>query len=66
MSRLAIYLLGSPRIERDTMLIDVDTRKAIALIAYLAVSQQRLGTATKLLSEHNCLFSLSLLGRGLG
>ncbi len=41
MSRLAISLLGSPRIERDNILIDVDTRKAIALIAYLAVSRQR-------------------------
>ncbi len=36
MSRLALSLLGPPRIERDGMFIDVDTRKAIALIAYLA------------------------------
>ncbi len=41
MSRLALSLLGPPRIERDGMLIDVDTRKAIALIAYLAVTRQR-------------------------
>src|SRR5690349_18385820 len=41
MSRLALSLLGPPRIERDGMFIDVDTRKAIALIAYLAVTRQR-------------------------
>src|SRR5436305_15047193 len=41
MSRLAVSVLGTPRIERESILIDVDTRKAIALIAYLAVSQQR-------------------------
>src|SRR6266853_4538602 len=41
MSRLALSLLGPPRIERDGILIDVDTRKAIALIAYLAVTRQR-------------------------
>src|SRR5579859_4900600 len=41
MSRLALYLLGSPRIERDGAPVEVDTRKAIALIAYLALSGQR-------------------------
>src|SRR5437667_5041179 len=41
MSRLALFLLGPPRIERDGTLINVDTRKAIALIAYLAVTHQR-------------------------
>jgi len=41
MSRLALFLLGSPRIERDGVLINVDTRKAIALLAYLAVTHQR-------------------------
>ena len=35
---LAIYLLGAPRIERDGRPVEVDTRKAIALLAYLAVS----------------------------
>jgi DNA-binding SARP family transcriptional activator len=33
-------LLGSPRIERDDLPVEVDTRKAIALIAYLAVTGQ--------------------------
>ena len=37
-SRLALYLLGPPRIERDGLPIKVDTRKAIALLAYIAVT----------------------------
>lgn len=41
MARLALYLLGAPRIERDGTVIDVDTRKAIALIAFLAVTRER-------------------------
>ena len=35
MSRLELLLLGPPRIERETRPMAVDTRKAIALIAYL-------------------------------
>ena len=38
MSQLDIFLLGAPRIERDGTLIEVDTRKAIALLAFLAVT----------------------------
>jgi predicted ATPase/DNA-binding SARP family transcriptional activator len=41
MSRLALFLLGTPRIESNDEIINLDTRKAIALIAYLAVVQQR-------------------------
>jgi predicted ATPase/DNA-binding SARP family transcriptional activator len=41
MARLALYLLGAPRIERDGTEIEVDTRKAIALIAFLAVTHER-------------------------
>jgi len=37
-SRLALYLLGPPRIECGGRPIQVDTRKAIALLAYLAVT----------------------------
>ncbi len=37
-SQLALYLLGPPRIECDGLPIEVDTRKAIALLAYLAVT----------------------------
>ncbi|MFL5663576.1 MAG: SARP family transcriptional regulator, partial [Ktedonobacteraceae bacterium] len=41
MTRLALFLLGPPRIEREGLSITVDTRKAIALIAYLAITRQR-------------------------
>jgi DNA-binding SARP family transcriptional activator len=41
MTRLNIYLLGTPRIERNGVNIDLDTRKASALIAYLAIVKQR-------------------------
>ena len=40
MSQLALYLFGSPRIELDHQPITVDTRKAIALLAYLALARQ--------------------------
>lgn len=35
---LNLYFLGQPRIERDGRPVDTDTRKATALLAYLAVS----------------------------
>jgi DNA-binding SARP family transcriptional activator len=38
MSDLKLLLLGPPRIERDGIPLSFDTRKAIALLAYLAVS----------------------------
>ncbi|HET8840017.1 MAG TPA: AAA family ATPase [Ktedonobacteraceae bacterium] len=41
MSKLALYLFGPPRMERDGVAINADTRKAIALMAYLAVTRQR-------------------------
>jgi DNA-binding SARP family transcriptional activator len=41
MSRINLYLLGSPYIERDGREAPVDTRKAIALLAYLAVTGHR-------------------------
>jgi predicted ATPase/DNA-binding SARP family transcriptional activator len=40
---LTVRLLGAPQIERAGTPIDVDTRKAIALLAYLAVTGQRHG-----------------------
>jgi predicted ATPase/DNA-binding SARP family transcriptional activator len=40
MAQLSLFLLGSPRLERDGQVIEVDTRKAIALMAYLAVTGQ--------------------------
>ena len=40
MPRLTVSLLGAPLVERDGTPIQVDTRKAIALLAYLAVTGQ--------------------------
>lgn len=40
MSAPNLFLFGAPRLERDGVPIEVDTRKAIALIAYLAVTRQ--------------------------
>jgi predicted ATPase/DNA-binding SARP family transcriptional activator len=39
--RTRILLLGAPRVEHDGAAIEVDTRKAIALVAYLAVTRRR-------------------------
>ena len=38
MSSLKLFLLGPPRIERDETLLDIERRKAIALLIYLAVT----------------------------
>ena len=38
MNRLSLSLLGPPRIEHDGLPVKVDTRKAIALLAYLAMT----------------------------
>jgi two-component SAPR family response regulator len=34
---ISVYLLGAPRIEREGITVHVDTRKALALVSYLAV-----------------------------
>jgi DNA-binding SARP family transcriptional activator/predicted ATPase len=41
MSCLSLYLFGSPRIEIDGLPVKVDTRKAIALLAYIAITGQK-------------------------
>ena len=41
MSRIELYLLGAPLLTLDSAPIQVDTRKAIALMAYLAVTGER-------------------------
>jgi predicted ATPase/DNA-binding SARP family transcriptional activator len=41
LSHLAVFLFGPPHLDRDGESINVDTRKAIALLAYLAVTKQR-------------------------
>jgi DNA-binding SARP family transcriptional activator len=40
MSRLNLYFLGPPRLERDGEPLEVNTRKSMALMAYLAVTSQ--------------------------
>jgi DNA-binding SARP family transcriptional activator len=68
MSRLALFLLGPPRIERDGVLVDVDTRKAIALLAYLAVTRQhhsRDALATLLWPEYDQPHARATLRRTL-
>ena len=43
MTQLRLLLLGPPRIERDNQILEVDTRKATALLAYLAVESRPTG-----------------------
>ena len=43
MSNLSLYLLGAPRLEKDGKPVEFDTRKALALLAYLAVTAQSHG-----------------------
>jgi len=73
---LVFYLLGMPRLERDSRPVEVDTRKAIALLAYLALTgkQQSRDTLAAFLwpdySQTNARAALrrtlSALHRGLG
>jgi len=46
LSSVIFYLLDSPRLEQDGRLVQVDTRKAIALLAYLAVTSKQHGRDT--------------------
>jgi predicted ATPase/DNA-binding SARP family transcriptional activator len=41
MPKLSLHLLGAPRIILGNQAVDLDTRKAVALLAYLAVTGQR-------------------------
>lgn len=68
MPKLALHLLGSPYIERDDVLVSVDTRKALALIAYLAVNpgyQSRDTLAALLWSESDQVSARGALRRTL-
>ena len=42
MPRLALYLFGPPRVELDGEPVHIPRRKALALLAYLAVARPRL------------------------
>ena len=40
MPRLSLFLLGPPQIECDGLPVKVETRKAVALLTFLAVTKQ--------------------------
>src|SRR6266568_2812354 len=68
MSDLALFLMGSPRIVRDGIVLNVDTRKATALIAYLAVTkrpQSRDALAALLWPEYDQAHARATLRRTL-
>ena len=76
MAALNVSLLGPPRVEVDGVPISVDTRKATALLAYLATTEQRHGRDTLadlLWPDHDRVHgrgalrrTLSVLNRALG
>ncbi len=41
MSELSVYLFGPPRVECDGVVVEIGRRKAVAILAYLAVSGSR-------------------------
>src|SRR5579864_2090587 len=41
MAHLSLFLFGSPRIELNGIPVSMDTRKAVALLAYLAMTRQQ-------------------------
>lgn len=66
--RLALHLLGSPRIEVDGRAVSTDRRKAIALLAYLAVeggSHEREALAALLWPDYDAASALAYLRRTL-
>ncbi len=68
MANLKIYLFGAPNLERDGASLQVDTRKAIALLAYLVVTgeaQTRDALATLLWPEYDQRRSRAALRRTL-
>src|ERR1700682_4141447 len=75
MAQLTLSFLGPPSVERDGKPLEVDTRKAIALLAYLATTgqtQTRDALSTLLWPEYdqanaraNLRRTLSTLKRGL-
>ncbi len=43
MSTPKLFLLGSPRVEQDGKLVEIPRHKALALLAYLAITRERYG-----------------------
>ncbi len=65
---LNLFLLGNPRLERNRKSIEFDTRKALALLAYLAVSRtshSRDSLATLLYPEYDQTHARAALRRTL-
>ncbi len=63
-----LFLFGAPRLERDGKPVEIDTRKAFALIAYLAVTRQshsRDALSTLLWSEYDQTRARAALRRTL-
>ena len=68
MSRLGLHLLGPPHIERDGQPVRMDTRKAIALLAYIAItgeSQRRDALVNLLWPEYDATHGRANLRRTL-
>jgi DNA-binding SARP family transcriptional activator len=68
MSELKLFLLGPPRLECDGQLVEVDTRKATALMSYLAVtdkSHSRDALATLLWPDYDQTHARGALRRTL-
>ena len=56
MSRLTLFFLGTPQLKLDGVSIEIDRRKAVALLAYLTVTgrvHNRDGLATLLWPEYD-------------
>ena len=68
MPQVKIYLLGAPQVERDGTMVSTDRRKAVALLAYLAVTAQphtRDSLATLLWPDYDTASSYAYLRRTL-
>ena len=68
MTRLAIHLLGTPRVERDGEALHIARRKALALLAYLVVEpgrHQRDALATRVWPEFDQRAARAELSRAL-
>jgi predicted ATPase/DNA-binding SARP family transcriptional activator len=68
MSCLSLYLFGSPKIEKDGSPVEIDTRKAVALLAYLAitgVSHRRETLAALLWPDYDQSHAMGALRRTL-
>ena len=68
MSCLFVYALGSPRIEIDQHPVEVDTRKAIAMVIYLAIrgeNHRRESLAALLWPEYDQTHAMGAMRRTL-